>query len=129
MSDDRRPTRVLLAEDEESFVDALVIGLEREGFSVTVARHADGEALALETDHECVDEGVLVFGEEHAGWSMLVAHVSLRTRIGRRNVKVAPSPSRESTWTLPWWFCATWRTIESPSPVPPVDRPRPWSTR
>ncbi|MCU1491213.1 MAG: two component transcriptional regulator, winged helix family [Acidimicrobiaceae bacterium] len=35
---------VLLAEDEESFVDALVIGLEREGFAVTVAR--DGyEAL------------------------------------------------------------------------------------
>jgi two-component system, OmpR family, response regulator RegX3 len=30
--------RVLLAEDEESFVEALVIGLEREGFAVTVAR-------------------------------------------------------------------------------------------
>jgi len=41
---DRVP--VLLAEDEESFVDALVIGLGREGFEVTVAR--DGvEALAL----------------------------------------------------------------------------------
>lgn len=37
--------RVLLAEDEESFVDALVVGLEREGFVITVAR--DGaEALA-----------------------------------------------------------------------------------
>lgn len=37
---------VLLAEDEESFVDALVVGLGREGFDVTVAR--DGaEALAL----------------------------------------------------------------------------------
>jgi two-component system response regulator RegX3 len=36
---------VLLAEDEESFVDALVIGLAREGFDVTIAR--DGpEALA-----------------------------------------------------------------------------------
>ncbi|MDA8291367.1 MAG: response regulator transcription factor [Actinomycetota bacterium] len=35
---------MLLAEDEESFVDALVVGLEREGFSVVVAR--DGaEAL------------------------------------------------------------------------------------
>ena len=35
---------VLLAEDEESFVDALVVGLHREGFAVTVAR--DGvEAL------------------------------------------------------------------------------------
>ncbi len=39
-------TRVLLAEDDESFVDALVVGLSREGFDVTVAR--DGtEALRL----------------------------------------------------------------------------------
>ena len=39
-------TRVLLAEDDESFVDALVIGLTREGFDVTVAN--DGtEALRL----------------------------------------------------------------------------------
>ena len=45
------PVRVLLAEDEESFVDALVIGLTNEGFRVIVAR--DGaEALSLyeETD-------------------------------------------------------------------------------
>ncbi len=41
-----RPTRVLLAEDEESFVDALVVGLEREGFAVTTTR--DG-ADALST--------------------------------------------------------------------------------
>jgi two-component system response regulator RegX3 len=42
---DRR-IEVLLAEDEESFIDALLVGLEREGFSVTVAR--DGaEALKL----------------------------------------------------------------------------------
>jgi two-component system response regulator RegX3 len=41
-----RPVTVLIAEDEESFVDALVIGLGREGFDVSVAR--DGpEALAL----------------------------------------------------------------------------------
>jgi two-component system response regulator RegX3 len=40
------PVRVLLAEDEESFVDALVIGLNSEGFRVVVAR--DGaEALRL----------------------------------------------------------------------------------
>jgi two-component system response regulator RegX3 len=39
-------TRVLLAEDDESFVEALVIGLAREGFDVTVA--TDGtEALRL----------------------------------------------------------------------------------
>lgn len=37
--------RVLLAEDEESFIEALVIGLEREGFAITVAR--DG-AQAIE---------------------------------------------------------------------------------
>jgi two-component system response regulator RegX3 len=38
------PTRVLLVEDAESFVDALVVGLQREGFEITVAR--DGvEAL------------------------------------------------------------------------------------
>ena len=37
---------VLIAEDEESFVDALVIGLGREGFAVSIAR--DGpEALQL----------------------------------------------------------------------------------
>ncbi len=39
-------TKVLLAEDDESFVEALVVGLAREGFDVAVAR--DGtEALRL----------------------------------------------------------------------------------
>ncbi len=45
------PVKVLLAEDEESFIEALMIGLTNEGFRVTVAR--DGaEALRLfdETD-------------------------------------------------------------------------------
>ena len=37
---------VLIVEDEESFVEALVVGLKREGFLVKVAR--DGaEALSL----------------------------------------------------------------------------------
>lgn len=41
-----RPLHVLLAEDEDSFVEALVVGLGHEGFKVTVAR--DGlEALQL----------------------------------------------------------------------------------
>ena len=41
-----RPPTILLAEDEESFVDALVVGLGHEGFQVSVAR--DGkEALRL----------------------------------------------------------------------------------
>lgn len=43
---DTAQTRVLLAEDEESFIDALVIGLAREGFDVTVARDGS-EALRL----------------------------------------------------------------------------------
>ena len=45
-SSEDRPTQVLVAEDEESFVDALVVGLEREGFAITVARDGN-EALAL----------------------------------------------------------------------------------
>jgi two-component system response regulator RegX3 len=40
------PIKVLLAEDEESFIDALVIGLSNEGFRVTVA-HDGAEALRL----------------------------------------------------------------------------------
>jgi two-component system response regulator RegX3 len=40
------PVNVLLAEDEESFVEALVIGLNNEGFRVTVARDGN-EAVAL----------------------------------------------------------------------------------
>ncbi len=46
MSAARNPlVRVLLVEDEESFIDALTVGLGREGFEVTVAR--DGvEAVA-----------------------------------------------------------------------------------
>ncbi len=46
MPTDPSHTKVLLAEDEESFVDALVIGLGREGFDVTVARDGS-EALRL----------------------------------------------------------------------------------
>jgi len=54
LSDPSR-TRVLLAEDEESFIDALVIGLSREGFDVTVARDGS-EALRLfdEVDPELI---------------------------------------------------------------------------
>jgi len=44
-STDAKPTRVLIVEDEESFLEALRIGLGREGFAIDVAR--DGaEALA-----------------------------------------------------------------------------------
>jgi two-component system, OmpR family, response regulator RegX3 len=40
------PSTILVVEDEESFVEALVVGLRREGFLVKVARDGD-EALAL----------------------------------------------------------------------------------
>jgi two-component system, OmpR family, response regulator RegX3 len=44
-----RSTSVLVVEDEDSFVDALTLGLTREGFSVSVAR--DGaEALEVFDD-------------------------------------------------------------------------------
>jgi two-component system, OmpR family, response regulator RegX3 len=46
MPADSSQTKVLLAEDEESFIDALVVGLAREGFDVTVARDGN-EALKL----------------------------------------------------------------------------------
>jgi len=46
MPTDPSHTKVLLAEDEESFIDALVVGLAREGFDVTVARDGN-EALKL----------------------------------------------------------------------------------
>jgi two-component system, OmpR family, response regulator RegX3 len=49
--EDVSQTKVLLAEDDESFVDALVIGLSREGFDVTVARDGN-EALKLFDDVE-----------------------------------------------------------------------------
>jgi len=42
-------TSVLVVEDEDSFIDALTVGLEREGFTVQVAR--DGaEALDIFDD-------------------------------------------------------------------------------
>ncbi len=40
------PSTVLVVEDEESFVEALVVGLKREGFLVKVARDG-GEALEM----------------------------------------------------------------------------------
>ncbi len=40
-----RRTRVLVVEDEESFIEALTIGLDREGFDATIARDGQ-EALA-----------------------------------------------------------------------------------
>jgi two-component system, OmpR family, response regulator RegX3 len=47
------PTRVLLVEDAESFVDALVVGLQREGFDVSVAR--DGVEALEQFDEDSID--------------------------------------------------------------------------
>jgi two-component system response regulator RegX3 len=52
-TDNATRTRVLLVEDAESFVDALVVGLEREGFDVTVAR--DGVEALERFDAETTD--------------------------------------------------------------------------
>jgi len=51
------PTRVLLVEDEDSFVEALTLGLRREGFEVVVA--TDG-AAALEVFDEAKPDLVLL---------------------------------------------------------------------
>jgi two-component system response regulator RegX3 len=46
-----RPPTVLLAEDEESFIDALVIGLDSEGFRVVVARDGQEAVRMFEENH------------------------------------------------------------------------------
>lgn len=43
-----RPISVLVAEDEESFVEALVVGLGHEGFTVHVARDGNGALRSFE---------------------------------------------------------------------------------
>jgi two-component system response regulator RegX3 len=54
-SEPPRRVRVLVVEDEESFVDALEVGLEREGFEVSVARDgADALRLFPETRPDVV---------------------------------------------------------------------------
>jgi len=51
LAPDQTQIKVLLAEDDESFIDALVIGLTREGFDLTVARDGN-EALRLFAQEE-----------------------------------------------------------------------------
>src|ERR1700677_255743 len=111
-------------------------GEEPEGL-VAVAGHGHIEALAGEPDDQRVDERLVVLGQEPLGLRfvgqrprrLLLAHAEYSGGLGRTRVKVEPSPSRESTSTRPWWLLATWRTMESPRPVPPESRLRPWSTR
>ena len=49
--------RVLVVEDEESFVDALSVGLNREGFDVTIAR--DGQEAVILFDKNSYDAVLL----------------------------------------------------------------------
>ena len=102
-----------------------------------VAGDGDLESLACETDDQSVDEGLLVLCKKHRHRRAVVARcvtgalVDLHSSLWAGSVsrKVDPSPSRDSTSTLPWWLAATCRTIDRPRPVPPVWRLRPWSTR
>jgi len=50
MTDNTQRPRILLVEDEESFIDALTIGLDREGFDLRVARDGQ-EALSIFAAH------------------------------------------------------------------------------
>ena len=151
--DARQPGQHEVEEDEVG----LDLGEEPERLGA-VDGHGHVEALAGQSDHQRVDERLVVLGQEHPGlggdlevrlpasrpcsrrhscptgvaWPLrlgLPGHAVYSGGFGRTRVKVEPSPSRESTSTRPWWLLATWRTMESPSPVPPVERLRPWSTR
>ena len=94
-----------------------------------VGRHLDPEALALERDAERVAVRLLVVDDEDQRRfghqrDLLGASIAARTIVesasGSTNRKVEPCPSTDSTVTSPPCACATWRTIERPSPVPPV---------
>ena len=59
-SETTKPTKVLIVEDEESFLEALRIGLGREGFAIDVAR--DGRE-ALDRFKAAEPDIVLLNGE------------------------------------------------------------------
>ena len=102
-----------------------------------VGRHLDAEALAAQADRQRLDEARLVLDDEHGGalrCSRALDCLLVRRRMptvasGMRRTNVEPSPSCDDTSTSPPWLVATWRTIDSPRPVPPVSRLRPLSTR
>src|SRR4051812_6219344 len=81
--------------------------------------------FAVEPDSEGFDEAVFILHEQH-GWG---GHAASTGRSGMWSRNVEPSPSRDSTVTAPPWLAATCRTMDRPSPVPPVPRPRARSTR
>ena len=91
----------------------------------------DFEPFAAQADRQCLDEARLVLDDENGGFShgtpLLRDGTSRET--GNRRTNVEPSPSSDDTSTSPPWFEATWRTMDSPRPVPPVSRLRALSTR
>ncbi len=75
------PPTVLLIEDEESFIEALVVGLKREGFLVTVAR--DGiEGLSM-FDRVRPDLVLLDIWLPHKSGIDVCRELRLRTRVSR----------------------------------------------
>ena len=102
-------TKVLLAEDDESFIDALVIGLSREGFDVTVARDGN-EALRL----FAADEPDLVLLDLMLP-RLSGIDVCRSIRLGRR-CRSSWSPPREPR-SIPWSASKWAPTITWPSPT------------
>ena len=73
------PPSVLVIEDEESFIEALVVGLKREGFLVTVAR--DGiEGVAM-FDRVRPDLVLLDIWLPHKSGIDVCRELRLRTRV------------------------------------------------
>ena len=110
--------------------------LERLG---AVAGDLHPEALALEADGQRVDEGLLVLDHQDGGRRASVIRLLPRCRV---TAPTGPGPAgqpqrerralalaRTRRGTSPPWLAATWRTMASPRPVPPVSRLRARSTR
>ncbi len=93
---------------------------------LTVGRQMDDEPLLLQGLPQTLPEGRLVVDDQHAHG---LAHSATVPVTGNWIVNTDPSPGLDSTRTRPPWLLATWRTMASPSPVPPVSRLRARSTR
>ena len=129
-------TTILVVEDEESFVEALTVGLKREGFRVIVGR--DGaEALSLfnavRPDLVLLDvmlpkiSGIDVCREIRTHSPRADHHgdrQDLRDRHGRRASRWAPTTtSRSPTACASWWPASA-----PPSGAPRATSPRPSAT-
>src|SRR4029078_13637283 len=92
-----------------------------------VAGHVHLEPLTSQADREGVHEGPLVLqGEERlCGHGQPASDIDMATGpgpAGTWSVNVDPTPSADSTATVPPWLVATWRTMATPSPAPPGSR-------